>query len=84
MPNLVPQEIKNAKQRPTFENRNFINDEDIKQKSIFERQLNAAKSLANILNIIKQTTANINVGKEEVQERTKIYNSKIKQEKIAE
>ena len=34
---------------------------DVQSRAIFERQLNAAKALANLLAIVKQATANKNV-----------------------
>ena len=45
-------------------NRNQITEEDVKTNSVFERQLNAARALANLLDIVRQATANRNVAKE--------------------
>ena len=38
----------------------MITADDVKSHVIFERQLNAAKAIANLLSIIKQATANRN------------------------
>ena len=48
----------------TDANRKPITADDVKTKAIFERQLNAAKALANLLNIVKQATANKNAAQE--------------------
>ena len=55
---------------PSDANRNTITAEDVKSTAIFERQLNAAKALANLLSIVKQATANRNAALLEIKKRT--------------
>ena len=67
---MVPQSIKNRQEIPTNKNRNEVDIHEIKYKSVFERQLNAAKALANLLSIVKQATANRNAALLEIKKRT--------------
>lgn len=54
-----------SNQAPRSSNiRNQITADDVKTKATFERQLNAAKALANLLSIVKQAIANKNAAQE--------------------
>ena len=63
-PNLARTFIADEQAQRTDANRKPITADDVKTKAIFERQLNAAKALANLLNIVKQATANKNAAQE--------------------
>lgn len=61
---MAPTFVSNEQAQRTDANRKIITADDVKTKAIFERQLNAAKALANLLNIVKQATANKNAAQE--------------------
>lgn len=63
-PNFTPTLIGDNQAARTGDYRNQITVDDVKSKAIFERQLNAAKALANLLLIVKQATANKNAAQE--------------------
>lgn len=64
--------ISSGRTAPSNSNRNTITVEDVKTTTVFERQLNAAKALANLLDIVKQATANKNAAKEEIVKREEL------------
>ena len=70
IPNYNLRNIATAQANPSAANRNQITPEDVRAQAIFQRQLNAAKALGNLISIIKQATANKNVAQEEVLVRT--------------
>lgn len=59
-PNYTPLQIASNQATRTPVNRNPITADDVKSRVIFDRQMNAARALGNLLSIIKQATANKN------------------------
>jgi chromosome segregation ATPase len=84
VPNYVPQTIQTQQTLPSEQNRNQITSEDVRSQSIFERQLNAAKALANLLDIIKQATANKNAASVEIQSRQVLSEDALSVQRAAE
>ena len=58
-PNTLPNRIKTSQAPKSQANRNTITEDDIKTTAIFERQLNANKAIANLLDIVDQLRANV-------------------------
>lgn len=56
---MRPSIIKTSQAPRSDANRNKITEDDIKTTAIFERQLNANKAIANLLDIVDQLRANI-------------------------
>lgn len=83
IPNFTPTIISTQNSTPTSSNRNTITVDDVAEKVIFERQLNAAKAIANLLAIVKQATANKNAAEQEVQDRERLYNSTLQNQRLA-
>lgn len=59
-PNYTPLQIAGNQAQRTPVNRNPITADDVKSRVIFDRQMNAARALGNLLTIVKQATANKN------------------------
>lgn len=83
-PNFTPTLIGDNQATRTGDYRNQITVDDVKSKAIFERQLNAAKALANLLLIVKQATANKNAAQEETIKRQELYNQAISRQRDAQ
>ncbi len=64
--------------------RNQITADDVRVKASFERQLNAARALANLLSIVKQAIANKNAATEETTKRQAIYDAAVKSQRDAQ
>jgi hypothetical protein len=65
-PNTTPMFIESAKAERLPTNKNKITADSVKATAIFERQLNANKAIANLLDIIEQLTANANAAKADI------------------
>ena len=72
-PNVNPNLIASSRAPRTDTNRVPITADDIKTRAAFDRQINAAKALANLLSIVKQATANRNVAQQETITRQNLY-----------
>lgn len=83
-PNFTPTEISNSRAPRSTANRNEITADDVKTKATFERQVNAAKALANLLSIVKQATANKNAAQEETVKRQALYDDAVKKQRDAQ
>lgn len=65
-PNLTPLLIETAKAPRLPSDKNKITPDNVKATAIFQRQLNANKAIANLLDIIEQLTANTNAAKADI------------------
>jgi hypothetical protein len=65
-PNTTPMFIESAKAERLPTNKDKITADSVKATAIFERQLNANKAIANLLDIIEQLTANANAAKADI------------------
>jgi len=83
-PNPTVNLIASSKATRTSSVRNQITADDVKTKAAFERQLNAAKALANLLSIVKQAVANKNAAQEETNKRQTIYDAAVKSQRDAQ
>ena len=83
-PNFTPTEIAGSRATRTNQNRNEITADDVKTRATFERQVNAAKALANLLSIVKQATANKNAAQEETVKRQALYDDAVKKQRDAQ
>lgn len=72
-PNVNPNLIASSRAPRTDTSRVPITADDIKTRAAFDRQINAAKALANLLSIVKQATANRNVAQQETITRQNLY-----------
>ena len=59
-PNVIPNIIRTTQAPRSQANRNRITEDDIQSTSVFERQINANKAIANLLDIVDQLRANVN------------------------
>ena len=75
--NPTPSRISTEQSQASETNRNTITYEDVRTTALFERQLNAARSLANLLDILKQASANKNLALQEISVREKFYNESV-------
>lgn len=71
--NVNPNLIASSRAPRTDTSRVPITADDIKTRAAFDRQINAAKALANLLSIVKQATANRNVAQQETITRQNLY-----------
>lgn len=66
-PNPVPNVIRNIQATYSVpRDSNPISPNDVKRNSIFNRQLNANKAVANLISIIQQLTANVNAARNDI------------------
>lgn len=84
VPNFTPTQIASNQAQRTPSNRNTITADDVKARVIFDRQMNAAKALANLLSIVKQATANKNAAQEEVNKRQQLLNGAANKQRDAQ
>lgn len=83
-PNFGPIAIADSQAPRTPSNRFPITSDDVKVKAAFERQINAARALANLLQIVTQATSNKNAAQEETTKRQDLYDQAVKRQRDAQ
>ena len=83
-PNMVPTLLGDSKAQRSDVTRNPITADDVRTRAAFDRQINAAKGLANLLSIVKQATANKNAAQEETLKRQTLYDQAVKKQRDAQ